>query len=428
MGAKRVGLSVCSLLFLLLCPSASPAASARWTIDDVSGALAQTEAPVASVARLKKSQVTAARSGRLGLAETVGKAASPTVVPVQWDPVATGAELRAVWLMPSGTAGPRQFEWRESKASFPAVMQAARDAASGQIDITDSGKPVLRYNYKTVEPGEMLNKVTPGNLIYTRARSDYIHPLYGLNGEVLTRDWSIDHPHHRGIYWAWPEVDFGTNRGDLHALQKVFARPTGKVRLQSGPVFAEIEAENQWLWEDREPIVREQAIIRAYRATAQGRLVDLAFRFVALKDGVTLARRGTEHYGGLNVRMATPAAQDISVHTDPSNAVPRRAWSDLSGVFGASGTASGLSVFQYPRNPDYPGDWIQYPALSWCQPTFPAAGTRYALPRGKPLELHFRLLIHSGAKPGDDRAAKLWDAFQASTAAVPSFSISGAAE
>ena len=416
------------LLTSLLCPYPSPAASTRWTIDDVSGALAQTEAPVASVAQLKKSQVAAVRRGRLGLAETVGKSASPTMVPVQWDPAATGAERPAVWLMPSGTAGPRQFEWRASKASFPAIMQAARDVATRQIDITDNGKPVLRYNYKTVEPGEMLDKVTPGNRIYTRARSDYIHPLYGLDGETLTRDWSIDHPHHRGIYWAWPEVDFGTNRGDLHALQKVFARPTGKVRMQSGPVFAEIEAENEWLWEDREPIVREQAIIRAYRTTAQGRVVDLAFRFVALKDGVTLARRGTEHYGGLNVRMATPASQDISVHTDPSNAVPRRAWSDLSGVFGKTGTASGLSVFQFPQNPDYPGDWIQYPALSWCQPTFPAAGTRYALPRGKPLELHFRLLIHSGAKPADDLAAKLWDAYQATAAAVPSFRASGVAE
>ena len=33
--------------------------------------------------------------------------------------------------------------------------------------------------------------------------------------------------------------------------------------------------------------------------------------------------------------MATPASQDIFVHTDQSNAVPRRAWSDLSGVFAA---------------------------------------------------------------------------------------------
>jgi hypothetical protein len=301
------------------------------------------------------------------------------------------------------------------------LMEARRDPASGQIDIFEGGKPVLRYNYKTVEPGEVLDKVTPANRIYARARSDYIHPLYGLNGEVLTRDWSVDHPHHRGIYWAWPEVDYGTNRGDLHALQKVFARPTGQVRMQSGASSAKIEAENLWRWEDREPIVREQALIRAYRATAQGRVIDLAFRFVALKDGVTLARRGTEAYGGLNVRMATPASQEITVHTDPSNTVPRRAWSDLSGVFAGAGAPSGLTVLQCQANPDYPGDWVQYPQLSWCQPTFPAKGTRYALSRDKPLVLRVRLFVHAGAKPDEDQATKLWDALHAPDAQVPRF-------
>ena len=193
------------------------------------------------------------------------------------------------------------------------------------------------------------------------------------------------------------------------------------MRLQSGPVFAEVEAENLWRWEDSEPIVQEHAIIRAYRATGQGRVVDLVFRFLALKEGVTIARRGTEHYGGLNVRMATPLSQDISVHTDPSNAVPRRAWSDLSGVFGRAGASSGLTVLQCLQNPDYPGDWVQYPNLSWCQPTFPAARTRYALRPGQPLVLRFRLFVHTGAKPGDDRAAKLWDSFHASAAPVPAF-------
>ena len=405
-------------LLLLLLPgsSLSPGAAARWSVEDAGGALGQTQAPVCRLVELKKNQLAMARSGKLGLAEAHSGAASSTVIPVQWEPVGTGTGLRAAWLMPPGAAGQRQFEWRESKASFPPVMQAKRDLTSGQIDITEDGKPVLRYNYRAVEPGEILAKVAPDNRKYARSRSDYIHPLYGLGGEVLTRDWSIDHPHHRGIYWAWPEVDFGANRGDLHALQGVFARPTGKVRLQSGPIFGEIEAENLWLWEDREPIVREQAIIRAYRATAQGRVVDLAFRFIALKEGVAVARRGTEHYGGLNIRMATPTAQDIAVHTDPSNAVPRRAWSDLSGIFGQAGAASGLTVLQSSRNPDYPGDWVQYPSLSWCQPTFPVAGTRYALRPGQPLVLRFRLLVHPGGKPDDEHAARLWDAFQASTA------------
>ena len=421
-------LTTAPLLALLLWPSASPAAAARWTMDDPDGALGQTEAPVTSAQRLKKSQMTAARSGRLGLAGTVGNAASPGLLPVQWEPAGTGSELRAVWLMPSGAVEQHRFEWRESKAPFTPVMQARRDLASGQIDITDHGKPVLRYNYKTVEPGQVLDKVTPGNRIYARARSDYIHPLFGLDGEVLTRDWPVDHPHHRGIYWAWPEVDFGKERGDLHALQKVFARPTGKVRLESGPVFAEIEAENLWRWEDREPIVREQAIIRAYRATAQGRVIDLAFQFVALKEGITLARRGTDKYGGLSPRMATPVSQEILVHTDSSNAVPRRAWSDLSGVFGGAAAPSGLTVLQHAGNPDYPGDWQQHPELSWCQPTFPATGTRYALLRDKTLVLRFRLFVHAGAKPDEGWAAKLWDAFHASAAAVPVFDCSPAAE
>jgi len=289
-------------------------------------------------------------------------------------------------------------------------MRATEDSASGQVDLTEGSRPVLRYNYRTVEPGELLSRVSEGNRIYARARSDYIHPLYGLAGEVLTRDWSVDHPHHRGIYWAWPEVDFGAERGDLHALQKVFARPTGRLELRNGTDFAEIEAENEWRWEDREPVVRERAVIRAWRSTAEGRVVDLTFEFVALKEGVSLARRGTTAYGGLNIRLETPRDQVIQVHTDPSGAAPRRAWSDLSGVFGGRSELSGLTVLQHPSNPGYPGDWVQYPELSWCQPTFPASGTRHVLGLGAPLILRYRLWVHAGGAPSETVAARQWDA------------------
>jgi hypothetical protein len=30
-----------------------------------------------------------------------------------------------------------------------------------------------------------------------------------LEGEMLTRDWPEGgHPHHRAIFWAWPEVEY----------------------------------------------------------------------------------------------------------------------------------------------------------------------------------------------------------------------------
>ena len=94
--------------------------------------------------------------------------------------------------------------------------------------------------------------------IYAVPRSDYIHPLYGLDGAMLTNDWpDAGHPHHRGIFWAWPEVEYGSKLGDIYALQTVFARPTGNIKLTDGRDYAEIDAENLWMWEDKEAIVRE---------------------------------------------------------------------------------------------------------------------------------------------------------------------------
>jgi hypothetical protein len=44
------------------------------------------------------------------------------------------------------------------------------------------------------------------------SRANYIHPLYGLDGEVLTEDFPADHLHHRGIFWAWHQVWLGDKR------------------------------------------------------------------------------------------------------------------------------------------------------------------------------------------------------------------------
>ncbi len=293
-----------------------------------------------------------------------------------------------------------------------ARMAITRDEA-GQYVVREGGEPVLRYNYATIEPGEVLEKVAAADKIYARARSNYIHPLWGLSGEELTRDWAVDHPHHRGIYWAWPEVDYGAERGDLHALQRVFARPTGAVRARTGANWAEIEAQNNWMWEDATPIVRETVRIRAYAGTEAGRLVDIQVRMTALQDGVSLARRGTNLYGGLNMRMNTVADQRIAFHTDPPEAKQRAAWATMHGVFGGASRPATVAVFQHPANPDYPGDWVQYPELNWFQPTFPAPNTRYALPKGKTLTLRYRLWISSGPAPEESALRAAWERFAA---------------
>lgn len=406
-------------------------------IDDEGGVLDQTSAPVTKTMELSQDQAKAAKEGRLGLKEVDSDNETDDVVPVQWSSVGDNELSIGVLMMPGGEAGNHKFKLCARQSRFDVNMKAIRDPESEQINITDNELPVLRYNYKTVyEDDEFAFRGLAANeyivtkndtfmanpSIYAVPRSDYIHPLYGPNGEILTRDWSRDHPHHRGIYWAWPEVDFGSKRGDLHALQKVFARPTGKIKLQSGPVYAQIEAENLWVWEEGNvPIVRELALIRAYHQTEHGRIIDLVYQFTGLKDSVMIARRGTDAYGGLNIRMMTPESQEISFFTDKPDVVPRRAWSDLSGVFSGADYPAGLMVMQDKNNPEYPGEWVQYPELSWIQPTFPTSGTRYRLEKGKPLILRFRLIVHSGVKPDAHFTEMLWDAFHSDMAPVPEF-------
>ena len=82
-------------------------------------------------------------------------------------------------------------------------VTARRDKEHGRVDVAEGETPVLRYHFETVPVPKHLK-----GRKYAEARSDYIHPLYGPAGEVLTADYPNDHPHHRGMYWAWLEVYF----------------------------------------------------------------------------------------------------------------------------------------------------------------------------------------------------------------------------
>ncbi|MER3472612.1 MAG: hypothetical protein C4335_00965 [Armatimonadota bacterium] len=292
----------------------------------------------------------------------------------------------------------------------PVRIWARRDRSTRQIRIAEESQPVLQYNYWTVDRPDRHAVVSTENRIYSRPRSDYIHPLYGLAGEVMTEDWPVDHPHHRGIYWAWPEVDYRGERGDLHALQRVFAYPTGRYRVAEGAVCAQIEAESLWRWEGQEPIVQEWAVIRAYRRTGQGRCVDLTFYLTALKEPVLLARRGTNLYGGLNLRLAAIQSQRFVHHTEGT-----QAWAGAFGVFPGGKRECGLLLFPHASNPYHPPDWVEYPELNWIQPTFPAAGTRHELQPGKPLVLRYRLWVRPGGEPSHDLWQSQWQAYHAIT-------------
>jgi len=400
--------------------------------------------PVKAKVILNNDQILAAKQGRLSIVYFHSRKS----IPVQLGNTLDDDSSEIVFILPEGVTSPENFQLKISDSKAKDEMTAFTDSETKQVVVEESGRKILQYNYQMVYEEDVIRPEskkdtelsyspvtgvyydeylkahpelekndTTTSRIYSVPRSDYIHPLYGLNGEILTSDWPDGgHPHHRGIFWAWPEVEYGLQRGDIYALQRVFARPTGNIEFISGPVFGQIDAENLWMWEDSIPIVNEHAVIRVYRSSPETRIIDLTLKFLALKDSVTIATRFTNSYGGLNIRMQTPEKQDISYFTDEKDANPIRAWSDFNGIFEGNNSVSGMMVLQHKDNPEYPGEWRNYPDLAWVQPTFPTPNSRFLLSKELPLTLRYRLIVHSGGKPSEDISIKSWDEYNTAPA------------
>lgn len=68
-------------------------------------------------------------------------------------------------------------------------------------------QPVFSYNHETVEPPKGIDGIY--------RRSGYIHPAYSPNGKIVTDDFSDDHAHQHGIFFAFVKAKTGKSVVDF---------------------------------------------------------------------------------------------------------------------------------------------------------------------------------------------------------------------
>ena len=143
------------------------------------------------------------------------------------------------------------------------------------LQVTEQDKPVLAYNFGTIV-GEQVPENDP-----RRRRSCYLHPIWGLDGEVLTDDFPKDHYHHHGAFWAWPHVTVDGKEYDLWVNAGIEQRFVRWLHQETGPVAAVIGVENGWFVGDRQ-VLTERVWIRAFRTGERERSLDLEIFLVPL--------------------------------------------------------------------------------------------------------------------------------------------------
>ena len=240
------------------------------------------------------------------------------------------------------------------------------------------------------------------------SRCHYIHPLYGLDREVLTEDFPEDHRHHRGIFWAWHQVFLGDKRvGDGWSLKDISWDVYDAKTLSLDDGSSVLSVKVFWkspLWTDDEgrqkPFIRETTVVRVYPASGDIRKIDFEISLLALEDGVRIGGAANEKaYGGFSTRIRLP--KDISFTGQGGAVTPARtpieagSWLDFSGSFQEEGQMSGLAILCHRSLPGFPQRWILRRRGSMQNAVYPGREP-ILLSREKPLVLRYRLIIHRG--------------------------------
>ena len=286
---------------------------------------------------------------------------------------------------------------KQTAASF-----RIEDTEQKYLRVLQGDDRVLTYNYGTIQHPDVSESMW---------RSCYVHPIYGLDGEMLSDDFPKDHRHHRGLFWTWARVIVGGAEHDLWAVRGCVQRFDRVLHQDTGPVCATLGIANRWLVGEK-PIVKETVWLRAFTAGDVGRAVDVDVTLEAIDEPLTIGGRPDKGYSGMTLRFAP---REDTVITTPAGKQQkdsdreRYAWADLSARFGGAAKPSGAALFDHAANPGFPNGWTLRPyGVLDC--AWPGVAT-YELKPGAPLRLRYRIWLHRGdAESG--KVAAAYEAFQ----------------
>lgn len=322
--------------------------------------------------------------------------------------------LVTVSLLP-GWALMSAIGYAEERVKHPMRVNATDEG----FEFVEGEQPILFYQAK------------PRSLDGKFERAGYVHPMYNLDGGILTEDFPSDHLHHRGIFWAWHQLYVGDVRiGDPWVCQDFLARVDAVEILTGDADAAGIRATVRWIskeWTEPsgepKPIVQEETTIRAYRTDGAYRIIDFRISLLALEPSVRIGGSDdVKGYGGFSPRLRLP--EDIQFTAEQGVVEPQKTavaasrWMDMVGTFrtdnpSGPATASGVAVLCHPSLPGFPQQWILRKARSMQNPVFPGREP-VELSMDDPLELRYRMIIHR-EKVSDRTLGEWFEAYSKSS-------------
>ncbi len=296
-------------------------------------------------------------------------------------------------------------------------LVAKSDAAADR-----ESTPLLTYQ---MEPGPVPEGTAP-----RFAHGAHLHPVWSPGGLLVTGNHPPDHPHQRGIWFAWTHTDFEGREVDFWNMgNEKHGGITGEVRFDklvkswSGPVHGGFVSTHRWI--DHTSGAEKVMLNETWEVTAlhtlglnddAGNALPPVF-LIDLVSTQTCAGTGPVklpkyHYGGLGVRgnaLWDPPANVAMLTSNGDDRVKGDAtkakWTWLGGE--VDGKPTGITVLIHPSNFRFP----QPLRLNPKNPQIcvaPSADGDWSIEPGQPYVSRYRLVIRDG-KPDANEIGRLWN-------------------
>jgi hypothetical protein len=242
--------------------------------------------------------------------------------------------------------------------------------------------------------------VWPDGLRYERTKAVgqsacYFHPLTTPKGLVLTDVAPKDHPHHRGIFLGWVQMN-GAKDADFWGWGQ--PAPTKDRQIVNLGVVVKdgaVVIANDWVAEEL-VVLRERTRVRLQEKDGI-RILDLEILLYA-EHKTTIARWAFSGFAvrakkdGIKSVEGPAGAVDLKApsHTKPETNWPDAAW------YGFQYDAGGVAVAGRPGNP--PSTWHVAKGIGLLNPA-PQAVAPLVIEEEKPLNLAYRVMTWDGPTP-----------------------------
>lgn len=260
------------------------------------------------------------------------------------------------------------------------------------------------YMFRSGERSVLFYQIQPVTN-HDHSRAGFVHPLFGLDGEMLTDSFPKDHRHHQGVFWAWHQLWVGDRKvGDPWITKDHLVVVKEAKIVDQGAEFATLDVDAEWTSTafdtsgETTSLVAEKTRIRVYREEGDVQYVDFTIQLTALVPHVRIGgSEDVKGYSGFTVRVNPPKDMKIQtangVLTDDGVQV-QSPWAGVSGSFADSRT-SGVAILTHPSSPEFPSRWVlrHYGMQNVAYP----GRDPISLSTEQPLVLRHRLVIHRGS-------------------------------